>query len=211
MPDDPAFLRMIAATPDDDAPRLVYADVLDERGDPASAARAEFIRVQCERARLKPDSPQWRELWHRDTALLDWARQWRAELPTIEGVQYGGYVRGFIDRVRLLAGVNSSNLAALCDVLPLRTVCVEVTTAEDVQRLTGAVELDVVWELEVRNLDQPTTQDAIAALAARGPWPSLRRVRGPWWIIEPPYPGAPDQWADLRGRFRAAFGHRLTT
>jgi uncharacterized protein (TIGR02996 family) len=46
--DDEAFLRAIGAAPEDDAPRLVYADWLDDRGD---AARAEFIRVQCELAR----------------------------------------------------------------------------------------------------------------------------------------------------------------
>ena len=40
-PDD-AFLQAIRDAPDDDAPRLIYADWLDERGDP----RGEFIRVQ---------------------------------------------------------------------------------------------------------------------------------------------------------------------
>jgi uncharacterized protein (TIGR02996 family) len=44
MPDADAFLRAIVANPDDDAPRLIYADWLDERGD---AERAEFIRLQC--------------------------------------------------------------------------------------------------------------------------------------------------------------------
>ena len=43
MTDESTFLRAIAAFPDDDGPRLVYADWLDERGDP----RAEFIRLQC--------------------------------------------------------------------------------------------------------------------------------------------------------------------
>jgi uncharacterized protein (TIGR02996 family) len=42
MSDDAAFLRAITAAPDDAAPRLVYADWLDERGDP----RGEFIRLQ---------------------------------------------------------------------------------------------------------------------------------------------------------------------
>lgn len=42
-----AFLADIVAHPGDDTPRLVYADWLEEQGDPASLARAEFIRVQC--------------------------------------------------------------------------------------------------------------------------------------------------------------------
>jgi uncharacterized protein (TIGR02996 family) len=49
-----ALLARILASPEDDAPRLVYADWLDEHGEPA---RAEFIRVQCElaRTRVHPD------------------------------------------------------------------------------------------------------------------------------------------------------------
>lgn len=37
MTDDEAFLRAIVAAPADEAPRLVYADWLDERGDPRGA------------------------------------------------------------------------------------------------------------------------------------------------------------------------------
>jgi uncharacterized protein (TIGR02996 family) len=44
------FLRAIQAAPDDDAPRLVYADWLEEHGEPE---RALFIRVQCELARME--------------------------------------------------------------------------------------------------------------------------------------------------------------
>jgi uncharacterized protein (TIGR02996 family) len=50
-PDWSAFLRSIIDRPDDDLPRLVAADWLDEHGDPE---RAEFVRVQCELAKLPP-------------------------------------------------------------------------------------------------------------------------------------------------------------
>src|SRR5262245_39653992 len=43
-----AFLADILETPDDDAPRLIFADWLEENGDPD---RAEFIRVQVAAAR----------------------------------------------------------------------------------------------------------------------------------------------------------------
>ncbi len=43
-----AFLRSICETPDDDTPRLAFADWLQENGD---EPRAEFIRVQIELAR----------------------------------------------------------------------------------------------------------------------------------------------------------------
>jgi uncharacterized protein (TIGR02996 family) len=38
MTDHAAFLAAIAARPDDDLPKLVYADYLDEHGDPRAAA-----------------------------------------------------------------------------------------------------------------------------------------------------------------------------
>jgi uncharacterized protein (TIGR02996 family) len=51
MGDDEAFIRAIVDAPGDDAPRLVYADWLDERGDP----RAAYLRAE-----------------------VVWARPWRA-------------------------------------------------------------------------------------------------------------------------------------
>lgn len=49
-PEYAALLRAIGAAPDDDTPRLVAADWLDEHGD---ADRAAFIRAQVELARLE--------------------------------------------------------------------------------------------------------------------------------------------------------------
>lgn len=49
MNDPAAFIAAIIANPADDLPRLIFADWLDERGDP----RGEFIRVQCELAKVK--------------------------------------------------------------------------------------------------------------------------------------------------------------
>src|SRR5438477_12991110 len=43
-----AFLRAIADAPDDDAPRLLFADWLDEHAkSDADRARAEFVRLSC--------------------------------------------------------------------------------------------------------------------------------------------------------------------
>jgi uncharacterized protein (TIGR02996 family) len=44
-----SFIRSIIAAPEDDAPRLIYADWLDEHGEPE---RADFIRTECRLARL---------------------------------------------------------------------------------------------------------------------------------------------------------------
>src|SRR5689334_8020900 len=66
MTTEQAFLAEICANPDDDAPRLVYADWLDEHGD---AERAEFIRLQCQLART-PRHPRLQELRRREKQLL---------------------------------------------------------------------------------------------------------------------------------------------
>ncbi len=54
-----SLLHMVLECPEDDAPRLVYADWLDENGAPE---RAEFIRVQCELAQL--EAPYAHPLYH---------------------------------------------------------------------------------------------------------------------------------------------------
>lgn len=58
MSDDAPFLRSIEESPEDDAPRLIYADWLQERADP----RADFIRAHCEMARRKSHTADWHEL-----------------------------------------------------------------------------------------------------------------------------------------------------
>lgn len=49
------FLHAVLAHPDEDAPRLIYADWLEEQGD---TDRAEFIRIQCELEQLSYEEPR---------------------------------------------------------------------------------------------------------------------------------------------------------
>jgi uncharacterized protein (TIGR02996 family) len=65
-----AFRADVRGRPGDDAPRLIYADWLDEHGGPAGAARAELIRCQVARAALTPDDPRARALAGREADLL---------------------------------------------------------------------------------------------------------------------------------------------
>ena len=76
-----ALWAAIRSNPDDDAPRLVYADWLQEHGD---ETRAEFIRVQCELAQIGLDRRKGRKrlpvLEPREKALLAAHRyEWGAE------------------------------------------------------------------------------------------------------------------------------------
>ncbi len=87
-----AFLHAIHASPADDLPRLVYADWLEENGD---AARAEFIRVQCELATIDAIDPQRAALEDREHALLNehedrWLGDSRPEMTEWE------FARGFV-------------------------------------------------------------------------------------------------------------------
>jgi uncharacterized protein (TIGR02996 family) len=66
-----AFLDDICANPEDDTPRLVYADWLDEQGD---EDRAEFIRAQVRAWRLPDGEEKW-ELEARALQLLDTYRE----------------------------------------------------------------------------------------------------------------------------------------
>jgi uncharacterized protein (TIGR02996 family) len=92
-----AFLDAIREAPDDDAPRLVYADWLDDHGEPA---RAEFIRVQCERARLPAYGERGAELWSRENELLEAnGAAWLG--PLAEKLHHDTFRRGFPEDLTL--------------------------------------------------------------------------------------------------------------
>jgi uncharacterized protein (TIGR02996 family) len=87
-----ALLDAVKDNPDDDAPRLVLADWLDEQDTPLDAERAAFIREQVAAARIGP--PKY-VLSTEERAERDaWAKRWLgpvAELGTI------GFDRGLPD------------------------------------------------------------------------------------------------------------------
>ena len=74
-----AFLDEIRENPDDDTPRLVLADWLEEHGDEADLRRAELIRVGCRLRSLAADDSGRTALAKRDTCSSACARmsKWR--------------------------------------------------------------------------------------------------------------------------------------
>jgi uncharacterized protein (TIGR02996 family) len=68
MPSDDDFLQAIIDNPDDDLPRLVYADRLEENGE---QDRADFIRVQLELARVEDGVQPPPHLLERQRQLLE--------------------------------------------------------------------------------------------------------------------------------------------
>jgi uncharacterized protein (TIGR02996 family) len=100
-PNDAAFIRAIVDRPDDDAPRLIYADWLDDRGE---SDRAELIRIQIESVSLTTNDPQRRLNDLRAEELIrksgvEWTRRLQPDSGPFPGVQFLKYERGFLSVV----------------------------------------------------------------------------------------------------------------
>jgi uncharacterized protein (TIGR02996 family) len=65
-----ALMAAIISQPDDDAPRLVFSDWLQEHGDEHDRARAEFIRLQIEMSKLPEKDPRRKKLSRRAEKLV---------------------------------------------------------------------------------------------------------------------------------------------
>jgi uncharacterized protein (TIGR02996 family) len=79
-----AFLADVLARPEEDGPRLVYADWLTDHGETESdRARGEFIHLQCRMAGLEENSPERLDLQPRERDLLaDHSPAWMKVLPS---------------------------------------------------------------------------------------------------------------------------------
>jgi uncharacterized protein (TIGR02996 family) len=116
--DERAFFDRIRDEPDDDGPRLMYADWLDENGQPE---RAEFIRLQCALARLPDEDARRPALRERERQLSEAnLEKWSAEVkPFIDDVVFH---RGVIDSVSVDAGKFLRSGEAIFASAPVRKV-----------------------------------------------------------------------------------------
>jgi uncharacterized protein (TIGR02996 family) len=118
------FLQDIVESPDDDTPRLVYADWLDDHDQPE---RAEFIRVQCELARMVVFNERRRALLARQHLLIaEHGSAWlRAEWPKAANTEVNAttFQRGFVAELSLHGrGLGDAGLRALARTSRLRLV-----------------------------------------------------------------------------------------
>ena len=80
------LMKEVRANPDDDEPRLVLADWLEERGDDYGT----FIRAQCELAQLDADDDRYPQLEVQAEDLFRKNRtRWIKELPKYDGLSWG--------------------------------------------------------------------------------------------------------------------------
>ena len=127
------LLAEVLAHPDDDAPRLVYADHLTEQGDP----RGELITVQCALARTPPDERA--ELAAREAELLrKHGRAWRKEAEQV--ARDCELRRGFVAKVTASAAAFVTHGAALLAREPVRSSCC-YSNAQGLGRLAAAPHL----------------------------------------------------------------------
>jgi uncharacterized protein (TIGR02996 family) len=144
------FLAQIVAQPEEDTPRLIYADWLDEEGD---VARAEFIRVQTERARLPAWDARQVKLRLREHALLKQHEgPWKAELPDVEGVKWGEFRRGFVATAAFASFVGFGERMSACHaVTPIEAATVhwprQSEAVKNIAPIPGLRELSITAQV----------------------------------------------------------------
>jgi uncharacterized protein (TIGR02996 family) len=162
MTHEEAFIQAVCEDPDNEGLRLIYADWLEDHGDP----RGEFIRVQCALARMSPDSPHRAELEAREQELLaDHEAEWTHPLRGL--VDSWEFCRGFVEKVLLTPGSFLSHAAALLRLAPVRHAHIyrrnDISLAE-IFSLTQSPFLARLTTLRV-NSDRGIRDDGVRVLA----------------------------------------------
>jgi uncharacterized protein (TIGR02996 family) len=122
MNDGDALLAAILANPDDDTPRLVYADWLQENGQPE---RAEFIRIGVRRVATPKTVPEYQKLFGRELELLARHRaEWSAPFTTWTRLEGLVFRRGFVEEIHLEPDVYLQSSRKLFKSAPLREIWV---------------------------------------------------------------------------------------
>lgn len=187
MTEHDALLASILAQPEEDAPRLVYADWLEENGD---AERGEFVRIEVELARTPPgtDEAERRRLTlhNRRTQLLkkrsqDWLR------PFLPHAREPEFERGFVRSLAVTAHSFIQYADHWMAVTPLRRVKFLTCTLVDehIERrqvwtalLFAAPQLAKLREIDLE-LCRLTTEDVL--LFSKCPYlHQLKELHLPW-------------------------------
>jgi uncharacterized protein (TIGR02996 family) len=105
------FFREIKEHPDDDTPRLIFADWLQEHGDTARAARGEFMRLQVLRHRLASDDPNYGLLKRREGELFT-EHCWTWLGPLRDAARRWTFERGMLQIAAPAEGVLNADVAA---------------------------------------------------------------------------------------------------
>jgi uncharacterized protein (TIGR02996 family) len=113
-----SFLQAVCETPEDDAPRLVFADWLDDNG---QGERAEFIRLQCRLAGMSGLEDGHAGLVRREKELLD-AHGQKWSKPLTKFTIRVTFRRGFVEGMTMTAKKFLATADALFAATPLQTL-----------------------------------------------------------------------------------------
>ncbi len=171
-----AFMSAIIETPEDDTPRLIYADWLEEHGQPE---RAEFIRVQCELATIAQNDPRRPELEGREQELFAaHGAEWMAGIPYVQlrspendplTTEHVLVQRGFIGRA-VVDGETAVQHGEALGQQPLACLRIQNITLSVLDRLRQNAIFQPVRHLrfEEENL-QDVVNTRVASILARSP------------------------------------------
>jgi len=114
-----ALLDDVIENPDDDTPRLVMADWLEEHGDEVAQDRAQFIRLQVQRAQRHPYAPETWVMRRQEARLLRQHRHaWLGRLERF--VSKATFHRGFPEELVLGVAQFVKNATHLFRLTPVR-------------------------------------------------------------------------------------------
>lgn len=149
--DQEALLATIFEQAEEDAPRLVYADWLQEHDE---SEHAEFIRVQCELVRVAFGSPEYSECEARMVCSWEAMRSRFVEvLPEIEEHDLNQYRRGFFDDyLDVTCDQYVSRAAFWWPRMPIRKVRIRLDSL-NVQSFAECPELQRLDELALKGMD----------------------------------------------------------
>lgn len=146
---DNAFLAAIREHPEDDAPRLIFADWLEERGRSSDAAHAEFIRIQCALAEKGESLDRHQSLAARERELLGtYATTWKRPLQEL-GATHVFYRRGFPDEIIISAANFLDNACHLFALAPIRKVRISPCSRYQLQALACSPHLRNLTALDL--------------------------------------------------------------
>ncbi len=179
MDQEQAFLQAIVEAPEDDVPRLVYADWLEEQGTPAASARADLIRVQFALTDLPPDDLRRAQLEEHERALLlAHETEWVAPLRAIGMLAGWEFRRGFVERIALTPEQFIRQGEAFFRLAPVRALRLESGDGEvRLSELARAPLLDRLREIDVARLGWMPPESSPLALEQARPLPQLRILR----------------------------------
>jgi uncharacterized protein (TIGR02996 family) len=140
------FLEAIYSRFHDDGPRFIYADFLDDAGDPD---RADLVRVQVALARMAEDHPRRQELIASQGELLGLHKnRWCEHLRDLVSPSECEFRRGVLDSIGMNASEFLSKGAELLERIPVRRIRLR-EVGRVMAELVGSKELSKILELDL--------------------------------------------------------------